>query len=156
MRRIVLASAVLLWAGAATARGPEGKSFGIGVCVPEPSAFTLEIYLSRLTALDFAIGWDTFSDKNGYGHLDYLVYPVDLARGGGVSVPLYLGLGFWLIDVSKDLYFGARIPFGLALNFHTAPLQIFGELAVKIVIAAPHDPADRVDLDGAVGFRLFF
>ena len=146
----------LVSASGARAGGPDGKVFGIGVCVPEPSAFTFEIYLSHATAVDFAVGWDTFSDKNGYGHFDYLVYPLDLARSGTVAVPFYLGLGVWLREVHSDVDFGVRVPFGLAINFRNAPLQIFGELAVKILIASAYDPADRVDLDGDVGFRLYF
>ena len=140
----------------AVARGPEGLSIGIGVCVPEPSAFTIEAYITHNTAIDIAVGWDTFSDRDAYGHLDYLVMPVDLGRGGSVSVPLYLGLGAFLLEAQSDLYFGARVPLGLALNFRSAPLQLYGEIALRILIAAPHEPADRLDLDGDVGFRLFF
>lgn len=156
MRPALVALALLLSTTAARADGPEGKVFGIGVCLPEPAAFTLEAYLSHATAIDIAVGWDTFSDEHGYGHFDYLVYPIDVARGGSVSMPLYLGLGVWLRDVHKDVDFGARVPFGLAINFRNAPLQIFGELAVRIVIASEIDPEDRVNLDGDVGFRLFF
>jgi hypothetical protein len=142
--------------GRARAGGPEGKVFGIGVCLPEPAAFTFEAYVSHASAIDFSVGWDTFSNENGYGHFDYLVYPVDLARGGTVSLPFYLGLGVWLRDVHKDVDVGVRVPLGLAINFHDAPLQIFGELAVKVILASADDNVDRVDLDGDVGFRLFF
>lgn len=140
----------------AFARGPEGLSIGIGVCVPEPSAFTLEAYVTHNTAIDVAFGWDTFSDRDAYGHFDYLVMPVDIARDGSVSVPLYLGLGAFLLEAQGDVYFGARIPLGLAFNLRSAPLQLYGEIALRILIAAPHEPADRLDLDGDVGFRLFF
>jgi hypothetical protein len=155
MRR-VFALACALVPTVAAARGPEGRSIGIGVCLPEPSGFTLEAYVTHNTAIDLAVGWDTFSDRDAYGHFDYLVMPVDLARGGSVSVPIYLGLGAFLLEANSDLYFGARVPLGLAFNFRTAPLQIFGEVALRILIAAPHEPADRLDLDGDVGFRLFF
>jgi hypothetical protein len=156
LRNVLVALGFLLVGARARAGGPDGKVFGIGVCLPEPSAFTIEVYLSHATAIDFAVGWDTFSDKNGYGHFDYLVYPLDLARSGTVSVPFYLGLGAWLREVHNDLDFGVRVPLGLAINFHNAPLQIFGELAVKILIASAYDPEGRVDLDGDVGFRLYF
>src|SRR5215831_14050995 len=85
-------------ARAAHAYGPQGRSIGIGVMLPEPTAFTLEAYLSRNTALDFAIGWNTFDERHGYGHIDYLVLPFDLSHGGSVSVPFYLGIGGWLLD----------------------------------------------------------
>jgi hypothetical protein len=152
---VVLALAIAA-APAAHAYGPQGHSVGIGIILPEPSGFTLEAYLSRNTALDFAIGWDTFSQRNGYGHLDYLVLPVDLARGGSVSVPLYLGLGIWLLEAGGDAFVGARVPLGLALNLRSAPLQFFGEVALRILIFAPGDPDHRLDADGAVGFRIFF
>jgi len=154
--RPLLALVFLLAPVAAGGRGPEGLSIGIGVCVPEPSAFTLEVYVTHNTALDFAFGWDTFSDRDAYGHFNYLVMPVDLSRGGSVSVPLYLGLGAFLLEAQSDLYFGARIPLGLAFNFRSAPLQLYGEIALRILIASPHEPTDRLDLDGDVGFRLFF
>ncbi len=157
MRRVLLLwllAAVLGPGAAAHAYGPEGRSVGIGIILPEPTGFTLEAYLSHNTALDFAIGWDTFNEHDGYGHLDYLVLPVDLARSGSLSVPLYLGIGFWLLDAG-DTFGGARVPFGLALNFRGAPLQIFGEIALRVVLFGPGDP-DRIHLDGALGFRIFF
>src|SRR5512143_1438758 len=114
MRRLLVV-VLVAWASVAHAYGPQGRSVGIGIILPEPTGFTLEAYLSHNTALDFAIGWNTWNAHDGYGHLDYLVLPVDLSRGGSVSVPLYLGIGFWLLDAG-DVFGGARVPFGLALN----------------------------------------
>jgi hypothetical protein len=146
---------VLTFAPAARAYGPQGRSVGIGVMLPEPTGFTLEAYLSRNTALDFAIGWNTFDERHGYGHVDYLVLPFDLSRGGSLSVPFYLGIGAFLFDAG-DAFFGARVPFGLALNLRRAPLQFFGEVALRVLLIAPGDPPRRIDVDGAVGFRIFF
>jgi hypothetical protein len=156
-----LAFSLVLATGArsAHARGAGGGSIGIGVVLGQPTAFTLEAYLGGHTALDFDAGFVDFDNQSDfYFSLDYIVLPVDLARGGSVSVPLYLGVGGAVIalnDPASDILVGVRVPFGLQLNFRSAPLQIFFELAIKVLIVDPIDTR-RLDLDGGVGFRIFF
>jgi hypothetical protein len=147
---------LLALAGSASAHPVAGRSFGLGLEIGQPSAITAYASLGQYSAIDFALGFPTFDDRYLYLHLDYLVMPVDLARGGSLSVPLYLGIGGFLYDFHDDIWGGVRVPFGIALDFRTAPLQVFFELAVKVLLIRPVDVGDRVDLDGVVGFRVFF
>ena len=142
---------------------PGNSTFGIGLMVLQPTALSMELKLSPRTALDFAIGLNNFDDGDGaYFHFDYLVYLADLARGGSVAVPFYLGLGLVLwdyddrFDNDDNLNGGLRIPFGLAIAFRTAPVQIFAELAIRVLFIDDYRDNDRVDLTGAIGFRIYF
>ena len=155
MKRIALVLLLIGMASTAEARRGVG-GVGIGVIIGEPTAGTLEFWLDRPTSLDFAIGIMNFDDHNLYMHLDFKVYPVDLARGGPIGVPLYLGVGVWLYNPGDDLILGPRVPFGLALHFRNAPLQIFFEVAIKFWLVKP-SPINRVaDADVNGGFRIFF
>ncbi|HKA91446.1 MAG TPA: hypothetical protein VKE22_27475 [Haliangiales bacterium] len=148
--------ALLLSAGAADARRGVG-GVGIGAAIGEPTGGTLEIWLSGPTSFDFLIGIGSFDDHNLYIHADFKVYPVDLAGGrGSVGLPLYLGIGGWIYNPGDNLYAGPRVPFGLALHFRDAPLQLFIEVAVKFWLVRPAG-VDRVaDADVNGGFRIFF
>lgn len=141
----------------------DGRTFGLGLILGEPTGLSAELLSGGHTAVDFALGLESLDDdEEFYFHLDYLVMPVDLSRGGAVAVPLYLGIGGYLFDHGADFDvadIGVRVPFGLALDFRRAPFQVFGELAVRVLLVTfDHDDAghDRVDLSGALGFRFFF
>jgi hypothetical protein len=168
----VLALVLLLAPGRAEARRyyggnidgePGNSTFGIGLMVLQPTALSMELKLSPRTALDFAIGLNDFDDGDGaYFHFDYLVYLADLSRGGSVAVPFYLGVGLALwdrndrFDDNDNLNGALRIPFGLAIAFRTAPVQIFAELAIRLQFIDENDNDDDVDLTGAIGFRIYF
>jgi hypothetical protein len=130
---------------------------GLGVMVGEPTAITLQGWVSHNTAIDIAIGEADFHLDNNvfYAHLEYCVMPFDLARGGSVSVPLYLGIGAVFEDDHDYLFFGARAPLGIQFNFRSAPLQLFAEVALVVWVAEGYD-RDRLDVDGGGGFRIFF
>jgi len=155
MKRIALLVSLIGMASTAEARRSVG-GVGIGVVIGEPTAGTLEFWLDGPTSLDFAIGIATFDDRNLYMHLNFKVYPVDLARRGPIGVPLYLGIGAWLYNPGDDLILGPRVPFGLALHFRNAPLQVFFEVAIKFWLVKPSH-IDRVaDADVNGGFRIYF
>jgi hypothetical protein len=142
---------------------PGTRTFGIGLMVLQPTALSMELKLSSATALDFAIGLNDFDEHDGaYFHFDYLVYLADLARGGSVAVPFYLGVGLALWDYNDrfndndNLNGGLRIPFGLAIAFRTAPVQFFAELAIRLQFIDEDENDDNVDLTGGLGFRVYF
>jgi hypothetical protein len=144
---------------------PGASTFGIGLILGSPTGLSMELRLSNQTALDFALGLDDFrEDDGGYFHFDYLVYLADLARGGSVSLPVYLGVGlaFWdeydRFDNDDELNLGLRVPFGIAIAFRTAPIQFFGELAIRVLLVDDDDGRDDddVDLTGGLGFRVYF
>src|SRR5262245_12715464 len=120
----VALAALLLAAAPAAAHPVDGRRFGLGLEIGQPSALTAYVSLSQVSAIDLAVGFPTFDARHDlYVHLDYLVLPVDLARGGSLSVPLYLGIGGWIThhhggyDISPDMVYGARFPLGIALDY---------------------------------------
>jgi hypothetical protein len=144
---------VVLVSGAAEARG----RLGLGAQIGEPTALTLEVALTRMTALDLAVGLATFDRDLAYFHLQGVLFPVDLAGGrGSVDVPLYLGVGVAVYDTGQrfadDVRAAIRLPFGIAVELHRHPLQLFLELAVRVQVVEDAE----VDLDPSFGARWFF
>jgi hypothetical protein len=153
MRGLALAAVLVALPSLASARG----RVGLGLQLGEPTGVTLEVALTRMTALDLCLGLATFDRDLAYFHLQWVIVPFDLAgRGGSVDVPLYLGVGGAIYDTGQrfadDVKVAARVPFGVAVELHEVPLQFFGELAIRIQIVDDTD----VDLDPSFGFRYFF
>lgn len=169
MRSIALAAilaaitSTMLDPGRAEAHPWNDRNVGLGLVFYEPTGLTAEFRLSGSQSLDFTLGLDTFSATDaGYLHLQYLVDAFEIHHDGSLAVPVYLGLGPYLYDHNRsfddDVHLGLRVPFGLALEFRP-PIQLFFELGIRApLVEFDHD--DRhdhgTDLDGAIGFRLFF
>jgi hypothetical protein len=154
MKRTVLAlvAVAVLLAGSreATAQSSRGGDVGLGIVLGDPTGFSAMFRLGGAGALDLAIGIDVFGDDDFYVHLEYVHFLTDLSRGGTAGLIPYVGIGgFFVTDVD---FIGARAPFGLAIEFNRAPIQIFGELALFLLL----DPDVDLDVGGAIGFRYFF
>lgn len=155
MRKILVTTFVfgLVLAARAT---PARADFGIGLFLGDPSGLDLKIGLTNRTGLDIVLGFDTF--RNGradYGHLTYLVTPL-VAHGDSVLVPIRLGIGAALYGGSGDLDVAVRAPLEIALRLRNAPLEFYGEIAVAFTLFDPNEAALQADLQGGLGFRVFF
>lgn len=153
---IAAALAVALTAAPAPARA----DVGIGLFVGEPLGLTLKVGLQRKTALEVLVGvddWDEDRGRDGYGHLTFLVQAF-AARGESVIIPFRLGIGGAIYDDGgdDDVNLAARAPFQLAFVFTNTPLELYLELALRLEIIDDDDGDDRVDLDGGLGFRIYF
>jgi hypothetical protein len=135
---------------------PARADVGIGIFLGDPSGLDLKIGLTNRTGLDLVLGFNTFRDTHAnYGHLTYLVTPV-VAQGDAVLVPIRLGIGAALYGGSGDLDFAVRAPLEVALRLRNAPLEFYGELALAFTLFDPHEDALQADLQGGVGFCVFF
>ena len=161
--RTFTAAALALALGALAARDAraDDKTFGLGVVVGEPTGATAEIVFGPKTSLDLALGVELFHDRDLYFRLDFLFRLVEFHESS-LTIPLYLGIGAFLWDHDRnrdddDLHLGPRVPFGVALEFSTVPIQIFFEIALRIIFF-DHGGDDQVDADlsGALGFRYYF
>jgi hypothetical protein len=139
------------------------RTLGLGLILASPTGLSLELRMGPRTGLDLAVGLDAYDDNDFYLHLDYLVYLVNLARGGSLAVPLYLGVGavFWngRNDPYKDdTRIGVRVPFGIAFAPRSVPVQFFIEGAVRVLFVDERDcdRCDRTDITGGGGFRVYF
>lgn len=154
MRKIFVVA--LLACGAVTAHADSG--IGVGVFVGEPLGLDLKIGLDGRSNLDVVLGWTTYKDgRDAYGHLTYLA-TLGIARGRAITVPFRLGVGGALYDDGSfnDLNVAVRAPFEIGIQFASAPIELYGEVALKLTLIDANDNNDDVDLDGGAGLRVYF
>jgi hypothetical protein len=149
----------LLFAGPA----PAQAEVGIGAFFGEPFGIDLKLDIARRQAFDLVFGWNSlrheFGDEYGhYGHFTYLVTPF-WGYGTSINVPIRLGIGVAIFDhgpFADEVNVAARFPLELGIRFHSVPLELYGELTVKITFVDPNNNDPDVDLDGGVGLRFYF
>ncbi len=152
--------AAVIVAVMATAR-PAQAEVGVGVFLGQPTGLDIKLDLARRAALDIVIGWEDFDDdgRDGYAHVTYLV-GLGAARGRSVFVPFRLGVGGVVYggagDFGDEVNVGVRAPFEIGLRFRRTPLEIYGEIALKLTLLDDGDNDDPVDADGGVGLRVYF
>ena len=155
MRKLLLTTLVFGAVLAAKAT-PARADFGLGLFLGEPTGLDLKIGLSNRSGLDIVLGFDTYRDgRGGYGHLTYLVTPF-VGHGDSVLIPLRLGIGGALYGPSNDIAFAVRAPLELALRMRSTPLEFYGEIALAFILFGPGNDSLQLDLQGGVGFRIFF
>lgn len=129
----------------------DGGPFGLGIILGQPTGITGEYRLGDHNAIDGAIGLDVINNSHTiYIHADYLFVLGNLIGGGDVGLEPYLGPGAWI--TANGFSLGVRVPFGLSLDFHRAPLQLFGEVVPGLRLV--HDA--HLGIGGAIGFRYYF
>ena len=152
MRRLILI-AVLAMAV------PAQADVGLGVFVGEPTGLDLKIGLSPRSGLDLVFGWDTYRDnRDHYAHVTYLATLL-VGHGESVNVPLRLGIGGAIYDdgsFDRGTNLAVRVPLQLGLRFRSAPIELYGEVALKLTFIDDNNNNDDVDLDGGIGFRIYF
>ena len=132
----------------------------IGGFVGEPTGLDVKLGLADHSALDLLFGSTIYHEFGGalYGHLTYLVTPV-VSHGESVLVPLRVGIGVAVFDNSSTVDrwdVGARFPVELALRFRSAPLELYGELALLLTFINPADNRPFADIQGGIGIRFYF
>jgi hypothetical protein len=151
MRTALALTVILAVAAVPRAAHAEG-GVGLGIFVGDPFGLDLKIDLQRRSALDVVIGVNTIRDgRTDYGHLTYLVTPV-IGHGRSVAVPLRLGIGVAVFNVRNDVDVGVRAPLEVAFMFRSAPIELYGEIALLVPFV--HDV--EADLQGGIGFRIYF
>jgi len=155
-RRIIFAFiAFVLCLPAAHAR----DGLGLGIILGDTTGVSFKNWIGKTRAVDGAAAWAS-SDNNYFQlHMDYLIHDftalqVREARG---RLPVYYGIGgrVKFNDNKKrnhDVYFGVRVPIGIAYLTVSAPLEFFIE-AVPILDLIP---GTDFDINGAIGARYYF
>jgi len=138
---------------------PAHADVGLGLFVGEPTGLDLKIGISPRSGLDLVFGWDTYRDnRDQYGHITYLATLL-VGHGESVNVPLRLGVGaafYGDSSFNNGTNVAVRVPLELGLRFRTAPVEIYGEIALKLTFVDANNDKDDVDLDGGIGFRIYF
>lgn len=172
--KLLLFSAALLVLGAAVnlnsafAQGPNGKSFGFGLQVGEPSALTLRIWTSKMNSWDAAIGQSFMGSPHIQG--GYLWHFPDafnsrivfLYAGVGAAVGFWSdgehgifikrkGNNYWYYKDDHNINIAARGVFGLNIIPNRSPLDIFLEIDPLIGLV----PDWGFDFQAAIGIRFY-
>jgi len=155
MRKLVLV-VVLLVSGVAHA----DDGVGIGLFVGSPTGLDLKLGMGYRSNLDIVLGWDTIyhDGRDAYGHVTYLA-TLGVAHGRTVSVPIRLGVGVAIYDdgsFDTGVNVAVRAPLEIGFRFHNAPIELYGEVALKLTLIDENNNNDDVDLDGGFGFRVYF
>jgi len=155
MRKLLVIAALVVMG--APARADNGVA--LGVFVGEPTGLDLKLGLGFRSSLDLVLGWDTIRDgRDHYAHVTYLATLVR-AHGRAVDVPIRLGLGGAIYDdgsFNNGINLAVRAPLEVGFHFRNAPVELYGEVALKLTFVDEHDNNDTVDLDGGIGFRIYF
>lgn len=155
MRKAMVA--VMIALGASAAHADQG--IGVGIFAGEPLGLDLKFGLGGPSSLDIVLGWTTYKDgRDAYGHITYLA-TLGVAHGSAISVPFRLGIGAAVYDdgsFDSGVNLAARAPFEIGIKFHSAPIELYGEVALKLTLIDANNNNDDVDLDGGLGFRLYF
>ncbi len=157
------AGLLLVTTSRAEAHRWQRRNIGIGIVLGQPTGLTLDIRPNHWSSFEIDVGLGRYdADDSTYVHFTYQVRPFYLTHKRTLAVPLYLGVGAYLADgagrdFADDAHVGVRAPFGIAFEFRV-PVQIFFELGLYFdVIHIGHDyDHDNSDIDGALGFRLYF
>lgn len=161
---------VLLGTDSIFAQGPQGRSFGVGFSLGEPTAVSVRIWTSRLNSWDAAIGSSAIGNPHLHG--DYLWHFPDAFSSRIVSI--YLGVGAviglgdkdkgvfikwkkgkveerWYYDGDNDFAVAAKGVFGLNIIPRNTPLDIFLEIDPVLGIS----PGFGFDIQPALGIRFY-
>ena len=138
---------------------PARADVGLGVFVGEPTALDLKVGLSARGGLDLAFGWSTFRDgRDHYAHVTYLA-TLAVGHGDSVNVPIRLGVGGAIYDdgdFNNGTNLAVRAPLEIGLKFRRSPIEIYGEVALLLTFFDDNNNDNTVDIQGGVGFRVYF
>ena len=134
----------------------ETKTLGLGVLLGEPTGLSGKLFMDDDHAIAAGLSF-SFVDDNLHLHADYLLH----FRGrlsqleGGKWIP-YVGIGgkfrVWEDQGRGDDGLSVRVPVGLVVHLHSAPLDVFLEFVPGMRIL----PATDADLGAALGVRWYF
>jgi len=137
--------------------GPEGKRFGAGIVVGDPTGITLKGYLSSRLAVDAIAAWSFVNDSfTAIGDVTYDVVEIPTSVST-ISFPFYIGVGGKVgirgkKDNQRKTIVGVRVPLGLAAQWNNHAAEVFIEVAPGIEFI----PGTEFDLTGGIGARYYF
>lgn len=149
-------TAIILCLASSTATA-QGRGFGLGLIVGEPTGLSAKLWQSRQSAFDFAAAW-SFSDEAAlHLHGDFLRHAFGLIEVEKGKLPVYYGIGLRVKmsddEDADDVSLGIRIPVGLDYLFAGGtPLDVFLEVVPILDLA----PDTDVTLNASLGMRYWF
>jgi len=160
--RLLVSTLIAVFLGLAAAPKAANAEVGLGLFLGEPLGFTVKVDLSHNTALEMLIGsddWDNDRGRDFYGHVTFL-FQLAHVDAEGVIIPFRLGLGGSVSDDNGrdtnddfDADINVRAPFQIAFRFTSVPIELYIELSLSMELI---DDTGDLDLDGGIGFRVYF
>jgi hypothetical protein len=155
---LILFITIIFSANVYSQYAPEGKSFGFGIKLGEPTGATLKFWTVSPNAFVIDVGASSFgSPRIG---VDYLWHfnafnsrMVNLYAGPGAALGFGKGRGFWKKydrDVN-EIGVGIRGVFGVNFVPERTPLEIFLELGVLMGLV----PGFSSHVDVGLGIRFY-
>lgn len=133
--------------------GYEGRRFGAGLMLGEPTGASLKYWLTERGALDAGLGWSFHDDSDFHLHADYLHHLFDLIPVDAGRLPVYFGGGLRVkFRDNRDDLFGFRAVAGLSYLFENRPIDVFLEAGPVLDVA----PNTKLRFTAAIGARYWF
>lgn len=144
------------------AQSPQGREFGFGIMVGDPTGATLKLWTQRENAFVFDLGSSYFGsprlDVDYLWHFDaFRSSIVKLYAGPGAVIGFGTGHGFFYKN-DEGFYvrsggagLGVRGVFGVNVIPRDTPLEVFFEVGLLIGLSPDFGSA----VDAALGFRFY-
>jgi hypothetical protein len=129
----------------------QGRGFGLGIIVDEPTGISTKLWTGKSTAIDAEVAWSQDEDDFLYLHGDFLFHNLHLSQEVKGKFLTYYGIGV-KVEFADSNKVGLRIPLGIDYIFPKAPLDVFFEVVPLLELV----PATESDLKAAVGIRFVF
>ena len=134
----------------------QGKGFGLGIIVGEPTGLSAKLWTTGNTALDFGLGWSVVNNHEDSGsnlhfHMDYLWHAWN-SINSTERFPLYYGVGGRFNSHNDDGSIAIRGVLGIAWLPNNTPLDLFLEVAPSLELT----PSSGFGIDAAIGVRYYF
>jgi len=134
----------------------QGKGFGLGIMVGEPTGLSAKLWTGGSNAFDFGLGWSVInshddSKTNLHFHMDYLWHAWN-AINSAERFPIYYGIGGRFNSHDDDGSLAIRGVLGIAWMPHNNPFDIFLEVAPSLELT----PSSGFGIDAALGARFYF
>ena len=138
----------LLTCGTAQA---QGKGFGLGIIVDDPTGISTKLWTGKSTAFDAEVAWSYDQDEFLYLHGDFLFHNLHLSKEVKGKFLTYYGIG-GRVEFADSNKVGLRIPLGINYIFPKSPLDVFFEIVPLLDLV----PETESDLNVAIGIRFVF
>ena len=132
------------------------RPFGIGVIIGEPTGISAKLWVSKINAFDFGLGWTVFNQRDDsrnriHFHMDYLWHSFN-AINSAERFPLYYGIGGRFIGRGEnESSLAVRGVFGIAWLPRDTTIDIFIEIAPSLELT----PSTGFAVDASIGLRVF-
>ena len=163
MKTMFYSSLIILFfffTGISVAQSPEGKNFGFGFILGEPTGGTAKFWTSRENSFVLSLGQSYFgSPRIGLDYLwqfnPFTQNYMNLFAGAGGAIGFGDGGGLWskhkYARTGNEIGFAARAIFGINYIPPHTPLETFFELGVLMSLI----PDVNSGIDAGLGIRFY-